>query len=473
MVNAVRRHPRRKFQLLIGAALLLLIGYWILQQVVWIEKEIDLGHSAAARKDPFLAARHFLQRQNVASQTLRSFSLLEHMRWQGETLGADDTLVLVNSHKLLNGARLGNLIAWVEAGGTVIASTDNPFIGNNTGTRDRLLEYFDLYVVDDTDADSSADDESAEEEGSDENYDESADAGDDEDLDPIDKAEPMDGKNENDKTPTADKPLDADEADGGKSAKDGKLSDEALAAEKFRRRCNMDIEHAPLTLAGEANPLIIDYSEGRRFDYISIQPDAEIGDDQGLNLARFDWGQGAVIVNSDPSIWTNDRIDCHDHAYALWKLINPNGKVWFLINQEAPSLWVLLWRAAPAGITAAVMALALWLWAKAVRFGPVLSKPNTGRRSLAEHIQASTALHWRRQQHPYLVTQLRTDLRVQLRQLNPLFERDSEKEQIQYLSALSGLGEAQVLKALFSDQLQSPQDFTEAVAFLQTIRKNL
>ncbi len=84
--------------------------------------------------------------------------------------------------------------------------------------------------------------------------------------------------------------------------------------------------------------------------------------------------------------------------------------MWFLINQDAPSLAAIVWRNAGYGVLAALLALVLWLWATSVRFGPVLVIEQSGRRNLAEHIYASAMLLWRNQQHPQLLKLLRKEI---------------------------------------------------------------
>src|SRR5690554_4104379 len=101
MANSSRKQPPRFKQLLLGAIFLLALILWLSHKIIWEEKEIDVGQSAAARKDMFLAAKHLLQWQAVESQSLRSFILLDHLHWQGEKLGPQDTLVMTNSYKLL------------------------------------------------------------------------------------------------------------------------------------------------------------------------------------------------------------------------------------------------------------------------------------------------------------------------------------------------------------------------------------
>jgi hypothetical protein len=423
------------------------LGFWLSQQINWTEEEVNAGLSDAARKDPFYAAKLFLQRQGVATQTLRNLSLLDNLSWQGQPLTKDDTLVLLNAHKLLQGKRLKNLLDWVERGGVVIASTDNPFIGNNTDTRDLLLDHFEISVRRPLYGKNALDD-----------------------LDELDDDE-LDGDEDYYSEEYSDEEyLDEDYL---AEAADNDATDDEENAEDADLVCKPFISPTETLLPQEPEPLLIDYSLGQSFDHYGEAPGTLSSNDNGLQLAYFNRGVGRVVINSDNHIWQNQRIECHDHAYLLWRLINPKGKVWFVINQEAPSLWVILWRSTPYGAAAALLALAFWLWAKAARFGPILTRTSSGRRSLAEHIHASAMLLWRRQQHPYLVTQLRAELRQFLLLHYPQFDNWSQADQIAHLQTLTTLTPAELDKALFSTQLLTPQDFTTAVACLQMIRKSL
>ena len=107
-----RRLSTNKLLLLAIAAVIIGLLYWASRYITWKEEEIDLGYSREALKDDFLAVKQFLAQQGVDSQSLRSFGMLDNMAWQGEHVGPQDTLVLLNAHKMLRGppgqpARLG------------------------------------------------------------------------------------------------------------------------------------------------------------------------------------------------------------------------------------------------------------------------------------------------------------------------------------------------------------------------------
>lgn len=473
------------------------VGYLINRQIIWKEETFDIGYTEAAQKNQFLAAHDFLQRQGVNAQTLRSFSVLDNLSWQGEALTADDTLIFLNAHKVLHGDRIQKLLAWIERGGTVIVSTDNSFMGSSENSQDLLLEHLNVEVLEwPEDEEDEAEDDDAfdfdiEDYIEDDYYEDDESSEDDEDwvnyLDEdstASESEPASANHQNVSHSRFRRPSikytetsadsGEDETEKNSLADSEKEPEETEIEKELRTRCDDYNTPYDTKLPQETTALKIDYDNGARFNYYGDgEPNFSNGDDDGLYLARFFVGQGNVVVASDNGFWTNRRIDCHDHAYLLWKLINPNGKVWFVVNQDAPSLWRLIWQASPYGALAAFAALALWLWANAVRFGPVLTRPSGGRRSLAEHIHASAMLLWRRQQHPYLVTLLRNELQQQLVRHAHLFNEWSRAEQISYVQTLTTLSASEIEQALFSEKLQSPQDFTEAVALLQTIRKSI
>ncbi|MCE3251088.1 MAG: hypothetical protein K0Q67_98, partial [Cellvibrio sp.] len=275
-------------------------------------------------------------------------------------------------------------------------------------------------------------------------------------------------------------------------------------------RCALDETPTPIEFASEEEPLNFDFSHRSQFIYYDYVPHDEentgadtvsnetpiTGDDEAAvadqaipegsddeedyhydekreHLLYFDIGEGSVTITSDNSIWANQRIDCHDHAYGLWQLINPEGRVWFLINQDAPSLAAILWRNASYGVSAGIIALILWLWSRSLRFGPLLTVEQTGRRSLAEHIYASAMLLWRKQQHPQLLIVMRKEILERLDEQHPNLEQASSAQRLEFLQELTGINQADINQALFAEGLHHPQEFAAAIAHLQTILKQL
>jgi hypothetical protein len=494
--------------LIIGAlaAVLAGLGYWWYTTLEWEENEIDLGYSKEARQNDFLAAEIFLRKQGVQATTVKNLSLLDKHSWRNLKLGAQDTIVIINGYKTLTQERYDSLYEWVEAGGTLITSTQNPFIGTHTSEEDLLLNDFNIELEpEETDADTRDLLEKLAD-----GFDEESDESDDENSD----TEKADDKQDTslEKPPTEDteeKTLAEKSSDKKTNKKNGKAKKDEKPENYYR--CSMKETPTAIEFADEEKPLNFDFSRRSQFiyyDYIAhddakedtksgetpTDQDLAVGDAQKTesvaeeetdaeedyhydekreHLLYFDIGEGSVTITSDNTIWANQRIDCHDHAYGLWRLVNPDGRVWFLINQDAPSLASILWRNASYGVIAGMIALVLWLWALSVRFGPALVIEQSGRRSLAEHIYASAMLLWRKQQHPQLLNILRKEILESLDEQHPNLDQASGEQRLEFLHQLTGIAQADIKQALFADGLHHPQEFAAAIAHLQTIRKQL
>ena len=517
MSNAVNKasKPLTSVQrwLVIGAVIVAAmgLGYWWYTTLEWEEKEIDAGYSNEALQNDYLAAEIFLRKHGVQATTVKNLSLLDKHSWRNLKLGAQDTIVIINGYKTLTQERYDSLYEWVENGGTLITSTQNPFIGAHTSEEDLLLNDFNIELAPEEDEQDNRDFLEKLAEGFDES----------EEDEPDDKQEksvegtPVDGttteKTVADKTSNQDEKSDP-EASDTKTGKEESKKEKNKKEEKPENysRCALDKTPTPIEFASEEKPLSFDFSHRSQFIYYDYVPhdeentgadtvnnetpitedDEAAAADQAIpegtddeedyhydekreHLLYFDIGEGSVTITSDNSIWANRRIDCHDHAYGLWQLINPEGRVWFLINQDAPSLAAILWRNASYGVSAGIMALILWLWSRSLRFGPLLIVEQTGRRSLAEHIYASAMLLWRKQQHPQLLIVMRKEILERLDEQHPNMDQASGAQRLEFLQELTGINQADINQALFAEGLHHPQEFAAAIAHLQTIWKQL
>lgn len=97
----------------LGAILLAAGLIWFLQNFELRGREIDVGYSAAARRNPFLAAERFLRRLDIRVTSLSGRDLLRDLP------PPEDTLVL-NAPGPLNAERRRALHGWIEGGGRLI-----------------------------------------------------------------------------------------------------------------------------------------------------------------------------------------------------------------------------------------------------------------------------------------------------------------------------------------------------------------
>ncbi len=117
---------------LIGAALVLAVGagvYWIYDNFERVPAKEWVGPSGEARLNPFLAAGRLAARMGLRSRELRSLPQLEAQ-------APDGVLLMPNHRQALDAARIGRLLAWVDAGGHLVAEAE--FVGVNDPLFDAL-----------------------------------------------------------------------------------------------------------------------------------------------------------------------------------------------------------------------------------------------------------------------------------------------------------------------------------------------
>lgn len=124
-------------------------------------------------------------------------------------------------------------------------------------------------------------------------------------------------------------------------------------------------------------------------------------------------GTGMVTLLQAPGRYTNRRIAKGPHAWELWLAVRtePQTRGAVLIAwRDAPSLWQIVWRRAPAAVCALGLTLLVWLWGASRRFGPLVPPRSRERRSLLEHVVASGHLMWQSGQRARLVADSQHEL---------------------------------------------------------------
>jgi hypothetical protein len=116
------------------------------------------------------------------------------------------------------------------------------------------------------------------------------------------------------------------------------------------------------------------------------------------HVLHFRHGKGYVTVLNSMWFMQNYAIGKNDHAAFLHGLValapERSGAAFF--NQPTDlSLWAWLGEYAWAVLAAGALALALYLWRIAPRFGPIAPDPERHRRSLLEHLRACGRFEWK------------------------------------------------------------------------------
>jgi len=210
--------------------------------------------------------------------------------------------------------------------------------------------------------------------------------------------------------------------------------------------------------------------------YDETETSATLSDDDGIVVARREWGDGYVTVVANSWYFTNGNIDEYDHARLLLDIVAgfvEEGKTWFIYNTSFPSLWHVIWRSAPYVVAGFAACLVLWLWSRAPKFGPAEAPDLLARRSILEHIRAAGNFAWRNRSATDLVASSTAAILHEAEFRHPGISRLAPQAQARQLAKMTGMGDSYVFNALFNQDHTGHREFTRLMKTLQRIRKKL
>ena len=207
--------------------------------------------------------------------------------------------------------------------------------------------------------------------------------------------------------------------------------------------------------------------------YLAPAPEGE--DDHDHSLVRMAHGQGWVTVLSDMRFFTNEALGKEDHAAFSWDVLAPpqrvpEGLTIFVRGAYLP--WYELvarhgWRVLVSG----ALALALFLWSRGSRFGPVESAAAPERRSLLEHVAASGEFLWRHRLGEVLLRSSREHVVREALRKDPLLARLPENQRIRHLAEKAEIAGGQLAVALQNKTVEDPAEFLRIVKTLEAVRR--
>lgn len=532
-ITARRLKDRKSLIIAIAIIAVAAAGFYLFYAFIvkWTYIEHDIGWNKDVRREPVYAAREFLEKQGIETEYRRSFALFDKLDGNSSrnTPGPNDTIVLFDSFGVISEARFEKLSPWLHSGGTLVTSTYNP---RNKGVEpDELFYYLGVEVhesISPIELRQGENQEDAEQrvkqrrfpfEGflkdiaeeakkteqknkqniEDGEFLKKADKSSSrsETLEPEqsaakdnEKAEGGEDKNSKNKTDSSllqpeklDK-TDADKAEGSVEEKSDAKSDEKPdeQEEKYGSYKHYNPSECPklaaatlIPFSSEAEPLAVHFNRGRLFDYMdeSAEPEGWVGDENGMLFAQYLMNNGQVYITVNNHIWWNENIACLDNAYLLLKIINRDGKVWFVQNMESPALSEAAWQFAPAVVIGLTIALLLWLWFTSRRFGPVFPERDLSRRSFAEHLRAHARFLWRKQAHQRMLNSLRHSVFALLSRKISRFDTLPEKEKLDHLEALFKMDRTELYRAFIKTDIDDPNELVTVVQCLKQIKDSL
>lgn len=204
-----------------------------------------------------------------------------------------------------------------------------------------------------------------------------------------------------------------------------------------------------------------------------------------MPVLSFKQGKGDVTVLMDPGVLTNGRIGNAGHAQLALLLASGPAEesrdvkgseaadVWIVRKDRAPSLLTWLFRRAGPALVSFLILIAAVLFHLGPRFGPMVSEPPAGRRSLIEHFDGAGEYIYRTEGSAPLLPAPRAAVLARLSLVEPSSASAPPREMVRRLSALSGVPAHRVDKALYGEPPEKPEEFLQTIRTLETLRRSL
>ena len=427
---------------IVAALVLLLVGVvmYISSQFERVKTTFNLGYTAEAIQNPYLAAQQYLQRQSIASDNGVDIASV----W--DQLQPGEALLLLNPRLIPEPYHLG-LMEWVAEGGHLIVTAQNYWSEEYAESGDPFLDQLGVEMYD------VIEDEI-------ENVGEYAQQ--------ILQDKVAESASSDDESPT-----DIEAESSASTGSDGELLNQAgdESESKTTQAAQCDIYgYSRLTLVNygeQAPPLQVQFgSFAHLYDASAKAITPEIY--YPNQMLQYPVGRGMITTLTSHAMWSNENIGWYDHAYFLWLLVNNASKVWFVFDRDSDSLLSLILDHVLEPFAAGLLLLALYLWYRAKRFGPLAPEPQQARRSLMEHLEASARFNWRHRQIQPMVQKQREDIRHRF--ILRYGSHHQEDFVITTLAKASELTPKQVRWALKAEPPEREQEFTRLIRLLQRLR---
>ena len=397
-------------RLVLGVLLLGLIFWGLYSSIEFYEETEESSWSAAALRNPYLAAQKFMAASGIAVTDADSLVKLDEL----STLG---TLFFSDANQVQTPRQLQQVMDWLDVGGNVIYTADSV-----AHVDDLLLREFAVGV---------------------------------------------EWREYEDEEPKEEKPLSETLREYNRQIEDGKsrediadsLNDEKASITKVTFGDDIgDLEVAFNDAKILTQPFIADAESDT-----SHQPFSWSYSEYGVHMMQFEVGSGLLTIISDPGIWTSYQIDQYDHVYLLWLLSSGEGTFAILRSVLRDSIWVLMARNATELLIAVGLTILIWIWRTGYRFGRLVPRDLAHSRALGEYFSSISHYLWHRRHGLYLVGPLRQRVLRRASLTLGEFTRADRQRQFELIAERCDLNPVSVTRAFSVD------DFNET-SFVQTVR---
>ena len=199
-------------------------------------------------------------------------------------------------------------------------------------------------------------------------------------------------------------------------------------------------------------------------------------DDIGMQVVRVQHGRGTItVINGSPFATTRllDKESDHAQLFVAATQLRRGDSVYFVSENESPSLLALVWRYGAPVVCLAAAWLALALWRGGVRFGPRIPEREAARRSLAEQIRgtAQFALRFGGGESLYEAT-LRAFTAAAKKRIPGFAALDSDGRAT-VVARMTGLDATALAAAITAVDFRRVNELRSTVALLEAARRQL
>ncbi len=408
---------RPVFWVLIGAVFIAALTAWWLHTYKRVSNEIDLPLRGAASYNPLYALQKALENAGLKVQSHAD------LRLDLLNLAPHDTLLIEGHLQQLSEADAQKILAWVRDGGHLMTSLP-------------VAETF--AVSDDFDADA-------------------------------------------DKNSGADDSDDSDSADEANNISDSEFvmpgrNSVVLRTLKIGVRknpaCVRLIIATPKTERRWCPKSRFNVGKGTPLDWHWAWGDAAAG----YVMAQAEYGAGTVTLASSFKLLSSKslkRVENQVLARQLFvAVVARNQAVHIIYGHAVPPFYVLLLRLAWPILLPLALALLLWAYARAGRFGPLRAFVQAPRRALSEHIGAAGEFAYRRGRFDVLYQATRDAALNKLIRKHPQLRDLTGADLAHAVAEICALPQVTVHSALFPNTLERVDAFTAAISTLIVLRNH-
>lgn len=196
-----------------------------------------------------------------------------------------------------------------------------------------------------------------------------------------------------------------------------------------------------------------------------------VSDRERVLFARYNQGSGQVTLIAEWRWLGNWELLDADHAAILLALVDQaSDRIYLQQRAGGGGLLSWLWRQAPLLWSLAALLLAVWIWSKLVRLGPILEEDASQALQFSQQLLASARFDWRHNHGRQLLIALRETQRGRLLRRYPDWRQIDRAARLKHLARLCPDLSADTL-AWFIDleRLDQPRQLNDFVRIHQQL----